>query len=341
MLYVDCIAKAIHQNLYKGEGKMKQITDFEGRTSDEVEVEYISTISGVIPVYSIKSYHSLTQFIGYGKYINNLWGNVYLRGQTSLYNGYLSPSLLRRKIISGENQLVKEKAEAATSNTVKFSNININHRFSEYKHQINESLNGTQHFTSWNKDIIEPLLQHYGIKTHWIDIVDNIWVALWFALHKTTSTIADGREYIHMFENDDNEYGYVFLIGCDAQDKNPYQAGIYKSPSTIMVDLRKAVPSFFLRPHAQHALMLRKRSDKYENFMDYTDRIIGIAKIRVKDGLKWIGQTGLLSVQGLFPPPYYDAGYANLLNEYKKPSNNQINTVDYIKLFGSIQDISH
>lgn len=60
---------------------MKQITDFEGRTSDEVEVEYISTISGVIPVYSIKSYHSLTQFIGYGKYINNQWGNVYLRGQ--------------------------------------------------------------------------------------------------------------------------------------------------------------------------------------------------------------------------------------------------------------------
>lgn len=182
---------------------MKQITDFEGRTSDEVEVEYISTISGVIPVYSIKSYHSLTQFIGYGKYINNQWGNVYLRGQTSLYNGCLSPSLLRRKIISGESQLVKEKAEAATSNTVKFSNININHRFSEYKHQINESLNGTQHFTGWNKDIIEPLLQHYGIKTHWIDIVDNIWVALWFALHKTSSTIADGREYIHMFENDD------------------------------------------------------------------------------------------------------------------------------------------
>ena len=320
---------------------MKQITDFEGRTSDEVEVEYISTISGVIPVYSIKSYHSLTQFIGYGEYINNQWGNVYLRGQTSLYNGCLSPSLLRRKIISGENQLVKEKAEAATSNTVKFSNININHRFSEYKHQINESLNGTQHFTGWNKDIIEPLLQHYGIKTHWIDIVDNIWVALWFALHKTSSTIADGREYIHMFENDDDEYGYVLLIGCDAQDNNPYQAGVYKSTSTIMVDLRKAVPSFFLRPHAQHALMLRKRSSKYEDFMDYTDRIIGIAKIRVKDGLKWIGQTGLLSVQSLFPPPYYDTGYANLLNEYKKPSNNQINTVDYIKLFGSIQDISH
>lgn len=199
---------------------MKQITDFEGRTSDEVEVEYISTISGVIPVYSIKSYHSLTQFIGYGKYINNQWGNVYLRGQTSLYNGCLSPSLLRRKIISGENQLVKEKAEAATSNTVKFSNININHRFSEYKHQINESLNGTQHFTGWNKDIIEPLLQHYGIKTHWIDIVDNIWVALWFALHKTSSTIADGREYIHMFENDDDEYGYVLLIGCGRRKNN-------------------------------------------------------------------------------------------------------------------------
>lgn len=278
---------------------MKQITDFEGRTSDEVEVEYISTISGVIPVYSIKSYHSLTQFIGYGKYINNQWGNVYLRGQTSLYNGCLSPSLLRRKIISGESQLVKEKAEAATSNTVKFSNININHRFSEYKHQINESLNGTQHFTGWNKDIIEPLLQHYGIKTHWIDIVDNIWVALWFALHKTSSTIADGREYIHMFENDDDEYGYVLLIGCDAQDNNPYQAGVYKSTSTIRVDLRKAVPSFFLRPHAQHALMLRKRSSKYEDFMDYTDMVFaGITTVFI-GGIDRIALSGLSTFMGI------------------------------------------
>ena len=70
---------------------MRQITDFEGRTSDEVEVEYISTISGVIPVYSIKSYHSLTQFIGYGKYINNRWGTVCPAALS--FDGYKTPVL--------------------------------------------------------------------------------------------------------------------------------------------------------------------------------------------------------------------------------------------------------
>lgn len=321
---------------------MKRISDFEGRTSDPVSVEYISTISGIIPVYSIKSFHSLTQFIGYGKYINKSFGNVYLRGQTSLYDGYMSPSVLRKEKVCGSNPTVKDKADAATANTVKHLPIKCERRISEYKRHINESTKGTSHFSGWDKDVIEPLLQHYGVKTHWLDIVDNTWIALWFALHKANSTIVDGREYIHMYENSADEYGYIFLIGCDAIKEDPYRPGVYKSDNTVMVDLRKAIPSFFLRPHAQHALMIRKRSNIFDDFADYTDRIIGIAKISVADGLKWIGQTGLLSVQSLFPPPYYDSGYANLLNEYKKPvSHSHVNSKNFIAYFGSIQDISY
>ena len=41
--------------------------------------------------------HDLTQFIGFGKYKNNQVGNVYFRGQTSLYNGAMIPSLYRGK----------------------------------------------------------------------------------------------------------------------------------------------------------------------------------------------------------------------------------------------------
>lgn len=319
---------------------MKRILDFQGRTSDPVSVEYISTLSGIIPVYGIKSFHSLTQFIGYGKYINKDWGNVYLRGQTSLYDGYMSPSLLRRKVISGKNPLAAHEVDARYSNTSVLSPIRFGYRISQYNHNINESTKNTEHFQHWNKDLIEPLLQHYGIKTQWLDIVDNTWVALWFAVHKAISTIVDRREYIHMFENEETDFGYIFLIGCDAKIEDKAYPGVYKSNTTVMVDLRKAIPSFFLRPHAQHALMLRKQSSSFEDFADYTDRIIGIAKISVSDGLKWIGQTGLLSVQSLFPPPYYDTGYANLLNEYKLPATvGQVK--DYISIFGSIQDISY
>ena len=57
--------------------------------------ECLTSPSGNIPVYEIHSFHSLTQFIGFGKYLNRESGNVYLRGQTSLYNGSLTPSALR------------------------------------------------------------------------------------------------------------------------------------------------------------------------------------------------------------------------------------------------------
>ena len=67
------------------------------------------------------------------------------------------------------------------------------------------------------------------------------------------------------------------------------------------------------------------------------ESVIAVAKISVLDGLKWIGQTGLMSVQSLFPPPYYDTGYASVLNEYR----NQESYINFIKQFGSIQNISY
>ena len=76
---------------------MIRLTDFEKKTPDPVLVSYVSTASGDIPVYEIKSFHSLTQLIGFGKYLNKGECNVYLRGQTSLYEGLMTPSVLRPK----------------------------------------------------------------------------------------------------------------------------------------------------------------------------------------------------------------------------------------------------
>ena len=74
---------------------MIRLTDFDKKTPDPVGVECLTSPSGNMPVYEIHSFHSLTQFIGFGKYLNRESGNVYLRGQTSLYNGSLTPSALR------------------------------------------------------------------------------------------------------------------------------------------------------------------------------------------------------------------------------------------------------
>lgn len=301
---------------------MIRLTDFEKKTSDPVQVSFVTTPSGEVPVYEISSFHSLTQLIGFGKYMNRDCGNVYLRGQTSLYAGNLPPSVLRPK---------------------RGMHINNTKRIAQYKHNIRESVAQTKNFKDRDSLIIEPMLQHYGIRTYWLDIVDNIWIALWFAVHKTNAKIVDGREYIHIFENEADQYGYVFLISSDATAEVQNQPGIYRGVQTTLVDLRKAIPSYFLRPHAQHALMLKKNSENPNEFADYSDRIVAIAKISVSNVLKWIGQTGLLSVQSLFPPPYYDSGYEQLLNEYKMPESckEQFSQKNYIQSFGSIQDITY
>ena len=88
--------------------------------------------------------------------------------------------------------------------------------------------------------------------------------------------------------------------------------------------------------------MLKKTSEKPNDYADYSDKIIAVAKVSVADGLRWIGQTGLLSVQSLFPPPYYDTGFASLMNEYKMAASfNSKSEKNFIQMFGSIQDITY
>ena len=42
--------------------------------------------------------------------------------------------------------------------------------------------------------VAEAMLQHYGYSTHFIDLVDNHWIALWFGLNKFR-TIKNLSEY--------------------------------------------------------------------------------------------------------------------------------------------------
>ena len=305
---------------------MYRISDFKGPYPYDTAVTYVETPSGKIPVFEINSFHTLTQFIGLAKYKNKDCGNVYLRGQTSLYPAKDPPHLVK-----------------LPPSALRFQTMNVQQRINEYRNHINATTAQTAHFAKHDIDYVEPMLQHYGIRTYWLDVVDNVWIALWFAIHETCSKIIDGREYVHIYEKNLDSYGYILLINSDATEEDKTKPGIYCGSETILCDLRKSIPSYFLRPHAQHALMLKKNSTNPNDFADYSDRIVAIAKISVANALRWIGQTGLLSVQSLFPSPYYDTGYEQLLNEYKVPEefrdSNKIK--NYIKLYGSIQDITY
>ena len=92
-----------------------------------------------------------------------------MRGQTGLYDGHLIPSIYRPLSGSGS--------------------VNYSERTPKYIEKVHQALSKSKAFDSIDSHAIVPLLQHYGIKRSWLDVVDNLWVALWFGLHKFHSII--------------------------------------------------------------------------------------------------------------------------------------------------------
>ena len=87
-------------------------------------------------------------------------------------------------------------------------------------------------------DVREALLQHYGLPTTWLDVVDNAQMACWFAAHRGDSRHASSAR--------DDGSGYVSALAC------PTGASAYARA----LDLRTK-PSEWLRPHVQQAWALR------------------------------------------------------------------------------------
>lgn len=91
----------------------------------------------------------------------------------------------------------------------------------------------------------EALCQHYGLHTRWLDIVDNIQTALWFAYDRTY--VDDMRE-----PRFDEDVGYVYIIAVPDDDTK-----------VKVIDLREK-PSQFLRPHTQQAFVMRTANPSKE-----------------------------------------------------------------------------
>jgi len=123
--------------------------------------------------------HAFIQSIGYLKYKLASEHGLYMamRGQRKLY-GTLTPSLFHN--IKNKSAMICKKNEL-TQLLLDAKN--------EYRHYLSKGPkkgypSTLYKYLSIKPSGFEPLLQHYGIPTTWLDLVDNIWVALWFACHK-------------------------------------------------------------------------------------------------------------------------------------------------------------
>lgn len=88
----------------------------------------------------------------------------------------------------------------------------------------------------------EALLQHYGCKTRWLDVVDHIQTALWFAAH--TKRDVEGV-------NCDDSVGFVYIVAYPT----------INNTFTVVKDLRLK-PADWMRPHIQQGFSIRSYDTK-------------------------------------------------------------------------------
>ncbi len=246
-------------------------------------------------VLHVNDPHALVKAAGYLKFshaTSDKNEGIYFRGERIIY-GSLSPTLFRNiqqsKTKERRINLVNKAIESFREKCSIFG------KFGTYAH--------------------EPLLQHYGISTTWVDIVDNLWVALWFACHQAKST-GDCGQYLHFerrIPKTNNEFAYILLVAADINRRDQAKPGYFSGKNTELVDLRMASPSVFLRPHAQHGLLFRCKGVDDERLNDYGQQIRGIVRVNLQDALAWLGDGKIVGTHSLFPPPFFDAGYQILL----------------------------
>jgi hypothetical protein len=108
----------------------------------------------------------LAGFTGYLKsqcFKRDECSRVFYRGQIKNYD--LIPSLFRDYDgIATDNARIELRLRAYNKLVQRTSSLYDAYRF--------------------RREDLNPILQHYGIRTPWIDLVNNIFVAIWFAINR-------------------------------------------------------------------------------------------------------------------------------------------------------------
>lgn len=286
-----------------------------------------------VPVYDIFTTGALNQMIGHVKFLNAKYGNVYYRGVSGLYDNVL-PSLMRNRTNGCPADLNSTLNHICKSDYFRKS-LKLRNTRRPTSREDNIS---NQKIERFNKYSVEALLQHYAGATRFLDVVDNHWVALWMSLHmfeshgkanKYYKTIRRSLSSLDLYEmksmdrdvctekrDSVNIYSYILLIAMPYSTNQP-EYGISETDEFVEVDLRKNLPSIYLRPHAQHALVIRRRDKGNEfnraDFYDMSSQVATILRVRVDRVDKWLGDGHLLTHNNLFPSPSIDQGYNNLL----------------------------
>lgn len=152
----------------------------------------------------------------------------------------------------------------------------------------------------WDRDNLGAVLQHYGIKTPWLDVVQNLHTAVWFATHELEADAPSRRTVRRSTETD----GWISL----------YVDGHTSPQRLCVIDLRDAHSSRHVRPHAQQGLSLAMQCDPKTGdrrcppdacTVDFNKHRVARVQFPAQSE-RWMLSGHMFSPQFLFPPAEHD-----------------------------------
>lgn len=269
-------------------------------------------IDGInIPLWQVENMYGFVKLIGHAKYLNREYGRVLLRGQCIDYKS-MKPAAYRSSI---------SRADADARVTEMVSILKRDKGLNAKK----QPTPNIQSFVKcFNPLVYEAILQHYCFETRLLDVLDNIWVTLWFASHRRMKDEELCPDYSNCkqchesarYVESTGEYSYVYLIGIPAERGQCERCGIEEGKKHCLIDIRRACPSTILRPHMQHGLVIGFY-DKKRFKESYAEQIIAIIRIKTQNCLEWLRNDKTLTPSTLFPCPMFDEMYKMILKTRK------------------------
>lgn len=178
-------------------------------------------------------------------------------------------------------------------------------------HQVNQLLKAEQKVIEQVqarglKRFIRPdlpaLLQHYGVSTSWLDVVDNLFVSVWFATH-----YYDKAKNAY-FPSDPQSEGWIYFISTHTS------AGRLR-----FIDLRELHHHLSVRPHIQHGWSVTLNDKDWDDCSRGLGSFI-VAAVTFRRESAWKLDSGMFTQNVLFPSPEYD----NTLKVLRETSINKI-----------------
>lgn len=162
----------------------------------------------------------------------------------------------------------------------------------------------------------EPLLQHYGVRTRWVDFVDSVPQALFFATHDFVrspfAVSSDEMTYVPTLRASGVLYVVDVGVLTPREVDGKTVPGVFSTDwGGEVCDLRRAKPSQSLRPHMQHGWLCRP----VDGSLDLWNRVVLQVEFDSKLAREWLVGAGCLTRESLFPDKKWDETYKQLLSK--------------------------